>query len=51
MKNKENKDAVIILRLDLVLKSDYLKFCKDNGYSLSKRIRVLLENDMKNGKK
>lgn len=50
MKNKENKDAVVILRVDEKLKSDYLRFCKDNGYSLSKRIRVLLENDMKNGK-
>jgi antitoxin component of RelBE/YafQ-DinJ toxin-antitoxin module len=50
MKNIKNKEAVIILRLEQNLKTDYLRFCKENGYSLSKRIRVLLENDMKNGK-
>jgi len=47
MKKEKNKEAVIIMRLDEILKKNYLKFCKDNGYSLSKRIRILLENDMK----
>jgi antitoxin component of RelBE/YafQ-DinJ toxin-antitoxin module len=50
MKNIKNKEAIIILRLEEKLKLNYLRFCKENGYSLSKRIRVLLENDMKNGK-
>jgi len=49
MKYTKDKVETLAVRLDAVLKSDYLKFCKDNGYSLSKRIRVLLKNDMKNG--
>ena len=46
---RENKEAVLTIRLDEKLKSEYLLFCKNKGYSLSKRLRVLLENDIKNG--
>ena len=45
---KENKEAVLTIRLDEELKLNYLNFCKEKGYSLSKRIRVLLENELKN---
>jgi hypothetical protein len=50
MKYNKDKIKTLGIRLDENLKSNYLKFIKENGYSLSKRIRVLLENDMKNGK-
>jgi len=46
----KDKDRTLGIRLDVDLKKRYLKFISDNGYSLSKRIRVLLENDMKNEK-
>jgi len=50
MEKIEIKEAVLSIRLEEVLKLEYLKFCKKNGYSLSKRLRVLIEEDMKNGK-
>jgi len=50
MKYSKDKDKTLGIRLDVELKRNYLKFIKDNGYSLSKRIRILLENDMKHGK-
>lgn len=52
MKYEKDKIQTLNIRLELMLKEKYLDFCKQNGYSLSKRIRLLLENDMKNdGKK
>ena len=50
MKYTKDKVTSLSIRLDKKLKSEYIKFIKDNGYSLSRRIRILLENDIKNGK-
>lgn len=47
---KDLKDRTLNIRLEPELKMKYLKFIKQNGYSMSKRIRVLMENDMKDGK-
>jgi antitoxin component of RelBE/YafQ-DinJ toxin-antitoxin module len=47
--NKDKNDN-IKFRIDLNIKNDFYIFCKKNGYSVSERIRILLENDMKNGK-
>jgi len=39
---------MINLRLSDNLKSRFDKYCKQNGYSVSKRLRLLIENDMSN---
>jgi antitoxin component of RelBE/YafQ-DinJ toxin-antitoxin module len=45
------KNELIQLRLDTNLKSKYLEYCEKNGYSISKRIRLLIRKDLKNEKK
>ena len=50
MKYEKNKTKRIDIRINETLKNKYLKFIKNNGYSLTKRIIILIENDMKNGK-
>jgi len=37
----------LVVRLEKSLKDDFHKFCKDNGYSPSKRLRLLIEKDIK----
>jgi hypothetical protein len=44
----ENKEIMINIRVNEKLRNDYKEYCKTNGYSLSKRIRILLENDIMN---
>lgn len=46
----KDKNETIKIRLNVDFKKKYLEHCKVFGQSLSKRIRVLLENDMKNGR-
>ena len=41
---------MINFRLDLELITKYQKFCKKEGYSISKRIRILIERDLKDDK-
>ena len=41
------KDIKLTVRLDESLRKDYHQYCKDNGYSLSKRVRLLVELDIK----
>ena len=45
------KERKITIRVSGNLYKKYKNFCNENGFSLSKRIRILLENDMKNGHK
>jgi len=47
----KDKTSYIRLRLNIDLKKRYLEFCKTNSYKMSEKIRELLENDMKNGRK
>ena len=42
------KDVKITIRLDIQVRDNYKEYCNKNGYSLSKRIRTLLKNDMSN---
>jgi hypothetical protein len=37
----------LVVRVEESLKFDFDKFCKENGYSPSKRIRLLIESDIK----
>jgi len=34
------------VRIDISLIKNFREHCEKNGYSLSKRIRILLENDI-----
>jgi antitoxin component of RelBE/YafQ-DinJ toxin-antitoxin module len=47
MKYTKDKIKTLNIRLEADLKERYYKFLKDNGFSMAKRIRILLENDMK----
>jgi hypothetical protein len=44
----KDKTTELKIRISPELKNQYQKYCKDKRYSLSEKIRVLLENDMKN---
>jgi antitoxin component of RelBE/YafQ-DinJ toxin-antitoxin module len=46
---KKDKVTTLNVRVSKELKERYYGFCKENGYSISKRIRIVLENDIKNG--
>ena len=41
-----NNEINITIRLSKQLKADYIKYCEDNGHSMSKRIRLLILKDM-----
>lgn len=45
-KNEPNKVYKMTFRLEQKLKDRYINFCKENGYSYGKRLRVLLINDL-----
>jgi hypothetical protein len=49
-KQNKNKEDYIGIRLDKTLKIRYLKYCETNCYSISKRIRYFIEEDLKNEK-
>lgn len=42
----DKKESKITFRLPKELEISFHEFCKKNGYSLSKRLRILIENDM-----
>ena len=46
-KEEPNKMDTMTFRLEEQLKNEYIEFCKQNGYSYAKRLRVLLINDLK----
>jgi antitoxin component of RelBE/YafQ-DinJ toxin-antitoxin module len=45
----ENKKIMVNVRIDSKLIEQYKKYCLNNGYSLSKRLRILIEKDLENG--
>jgi hypothetical protein len=47
-KYTKDKTEIIRLRLNDDFKAEYLKLCDEKGQSLSKRLRWLMEEDMKN---
>ena len=49
-KEEPNKDDTMLIRVESNFKQKYLDFCKRNGVSYAKRIRVLLENDLNKNK-
>jgi len=46
MKNKE-KDVVWPIRMKQTLKDKFKAHCDKKGYSMNKRMKVLIENDIK----
>lgn len=42
------KTEVMLFRLSSDLKKEYLKFCENHGFSYGKRLRLLIQNDLKN---
>lgn len=46
-----SKDTMISLRIPEVLINEYRKFCEENTFTVSKRLRKLMENDLDNWRK
>jgi hypothetical protein len=46
-KDKQNKDRKIIIRLTNDLANDFINHCDNNGYTMSKRLRLFVEKDIK----
>ena len=40
------KDKMMSLRIPEVLIEEYKKFCEENSFTMSKRLRKLMENDL-----
>ncbi len=47
---KNLKTKMINVRMEIKDYENFKNFCKKNGYSISKRIRILMKNDYENGK-
>ena len=43
---KKRKEIMFNVRIERELKDAFTKHCKDNGYSISQRLRVLLKGDI-----
>jgi hypothetical protein len=50
MRYKNDKTERIEFKIDKELKEKFEKYCEDNAYTLSARIRLLIERDIENGK-
>jgi hypothetical protein len=40
------KDKMMSLRIPEILIEEYKKFCEENSFTMSKRLRKLMENDL-----
>lgn len=49
MKNKE-KDVVWPIRMKQSLKDRFKEYCDKNGFSMNKRIKILIEKDVEDEK-
>ncbi len=47
MKEKKEKEIIWPIRLKESLKNEFKEFCDKNGYSMTKRLRALMEMDIK----
>lgn len=46
---KKEKDVVWPIRMKQTLKDDFKKHCDKKGYSMNKRMKILIEDDVRNG--
>jgi isopropylmalate/homocitrate/citramalate synthase len=44
--NKQFKDRPIVVKLTDDLAKKFINYCDTNGYTISKRVRLLIEHDM-----
>ena len=51
MRTQNEKNEYIHIRISKELKDKYINYCNDNGYLLSKKIRMFIESEIKNVKK
>jgi hypothetical protein len=49
MKEKQ-KDVVWPIRMSQILKDEFKNHCDNKGYSMNKLIKILIQNEIKNGK-
>jgi antitoxin component of RelBE/YafQ-DinJ toxin-antitoxin module len=49
--NKKNKTDVLQIRIDADLKAKYILYCEENGFSISKRLRLFIKKELENEKK
>ena len=47
--NEKEKKVLINVRIEKNIIENYKVHCDKNGYSLSKRIRILINRDLENG--
>lgn len=45
-KDKQNKDRKILVRLTEDKANEFINHCDNNGYTMSKRLRLLIEKDI-----
>lgn len=43
---KQNKEEYIHIRISKDLKDKYIKYCNDNGFLISKKIRIFIESEL-----
>lgn len=43
----KQKEELITIRIEKLLKERYQKFCDESGLSISKRLRLFIEKDLK----
>lgn len=48
---EKEKDVVWPIRMKQSLKDEFKNHCNSKGYSMNKRIKILIEKDIKNEKK
>jgi len=50
MKKEKQKDVVWPIRMSQELKDRFKNYCDNNGYSMNKLIKILIEKEIKNEK-
>ena len=48
MKEKQ-KDVIWPIRMSQTLKNEFKSHCDEHGYSMNKKIKLLIEKEIKNG--
>ena len=50
LNDKKEKSESMNFRIEPDLKKEYLEYCEKNGYSYGKKLRLLIKQDLENGK-
>jgi len=49
MKKEKEKEVVWPIRMSQSLKDEFKNYCDKNGFSMNKRIKILMDQDINNG--